>query len=228
MQGMLKIGALSLIAVILAVPMFASTVTYTTQSSFAAATTSLTTENFDSAAVGEVTGPIDGLTFTGNLAGGGSLFVTNLFDTTSSPNYLGTDPAIGGAFGAGDKFTVTLPASSTAIGLYLLIGGSLNAGDFTLSTSSGNALNSDTPDAILGDGTEAYFLGLTSDTAFTSATISLTTPGGEFDGPVWNADDISYGSANSNVTPPPPVPEPASLLLVGTGLAAMIRRLKRA
>lgn len=223
---MLRITGRSLLAVavllIVAAPVFASTVTYTTQSSFASATTGLTTENFDGTTPGDVTGPIDGLTFTANIAGGGNLAVANMFDTTSGTNYLGTDLA-GNSFASQDNFTVTLPTSSTAIGMYLLVGGPLNGNDFTLSVAGGSAMNSATPEMTLGDGTMVYFLGLTSSSAFTSATLQVTTPGGPADGPYWNVDDLSYGKKFVSTTP-----EPSTLLLLGAGLAAVVRRRKKA
>lgn len=216
------------VAVLLAgvVQVFASTVTYTTQSSFASATTGVMTENFDSAALGPVTGAIGGLTFTANIAGGGNLVVADTFDTTSGANYLGTD-FLGNSFASQDNVTVSLPSSATAIGMYILVGGALNPGDsFTLSVTGGSALSSMTEENVLGDGTYVYFLGLTSSSAFTSATLAVTNPAGPSDGPYWNVDDITYGTAKTNT--PPPVPEPSTLLLLGAGLATVVSRRKRA
>lgn len=221
-----KFPALAVLVLLLvAAPVFAGATTYTTESSFAAATTGLTTENFDGAALGSVTGPIDGLTFTANIAGGGMLSIANTFDTTSGTQYLGSSLP-GNSFASQDNFTVTLPSASTAVGMYLLIGGPLSGDDFTLSVAGGDAMNSAVPEETLGDGTIVYFLGLTSTTPFTSATLGLTTPAGAADGPYWNVDDLSYGTANGSMTPP--VPEPSSLLLLGAGLAAVVRRVKKA
>jgi len=227
MLGTTKFPALAMLMLLLvAAPVFAGTTTYTTQTSFAAATTGLTTENFDGAALGSVTGPIDGLNFTANIAGGGMLSIANTFDTTSGTQYLGTD-LLGNSFASQDNFTVTLPSASTAVGLYLLIGGTLSGDDFTLSVAGGDAMNSGVSEEMLGDGTMVYFLGLTSTTPFTSATLGLTTPAGAGDGPYWNVDDLSYGTAKTGIITPP-VPEPSGLLLLGAGLAAVVRCLKKA
>ena len=223
-----------LVLVFSAVPVVASTVTYTTLSSFAAATTGVTDQNFDSASTGTLTpgdgttvGTVGTLSFTANVAGGFGFAITNIFDTTSGANYLGAgDSAVTlGNLASQDNFTVTLPSSS-AIGLYLLVGGPLTAGDFTLSIAGGSAVNSVATETILADGTFVYFLGLTSSTNFTSATLAVTNPGGPNDAPYWNVDDIRYGTALT--TAPPAVPEPASLLLIGSGLLGVVRRIRKA
>lgn len=225
-----RVFALMLSGLLLAgVPLLATTTAYTDHAAFVGATSSLTTETFDgvtapvtiTAGDGSSVGTFDGLKFTANIANSGNLIVSSGFDTTSGSNYLGTD--IGGTFASQDNFTVTLPSASTAIGMYLLVGGPLNAGDFTLSVAGGSALSSATQETTLGDGTIVYFLGLTSTTSFTSAKLELTTPAGPNDGPYWNIDDLSYQKAKSTG-----VPEPSSLLLLGAGLAAVVRRLKKA
>jgi hypothetical protein len=227
-----KLSALAILALLIsAVPVLASTVAYTTLATFNAATAAVTNQDFDSATVGmlapgdgSASGTIGTLSFTANVAGG-NFYVTNIFDTTSGANYLGSDYP-DGTLASQDNFTVTLPSSS-AIGLYLLIGGPLSAGDFTLSVAGGSAVNSGVVEMNLADGTFVYFLGLTSDTNFTSATLQVTTPGGAADGPYWNVDDIRYGTAITTA-PPPAVPEPASLLLLGTGLVGVVRRIRKA
>lgn len=209
-----------------------STVGYTTLSSFQSATMGLTTQGFDTATAGTVIsngggdGLSDGLTFNYDINGGaGLLEVVALFPTTSSPNYLGSDDPTTGAFFASDSLTITLPQSVTAFGLYIVGNPSFDANTFTLSTTPGSAQNSATPDVTIDAyGDVGYFLGLTSATPFTSATIALTTPGGTGDGPLWNVDDVTWGNLKSSST----VPEPSSLvLLIGGGLAAGLRRLRK-
>jgi hypothetical protein len=232
MLRIMKLSALALLALLIStVTVAASTVTYTTLSSFTAATTGVTDQNFDSAPVGmlapgdgSASGTVGTLSFTAHVDGG-NFYVTNIFNATSGANYLGSDYP-DGTLASQDNFTVTLPSSS-AIGLYLLVGGPLAAGDFTLSVAGGSAVNSGIAQTTLGDGTFVYFLGLTSDTNFTSATLRLTTPAGPADGPYWNVDDIRYGTALTT-TPPPAVPEPASLLLIGSGLLGVVRRIRKA
>jgi hypothetical protein len=211
-----------------AVPVFAGTIGYTTFASFNAAAPGATNETFEGAALGTVApgngvtaGMAGALSFTANVAGG-NFTVTNVFDAISGTHYLGSDFA-DGTLGPKDNFTVTLSSSSTAIGLYLLSAGPLAVGDFTLSVTGGNAKNSAVIESTLGDGTFVYFLGLTSSTAFTSATLDVTIPA---DSPFWNVDDIHYGTAGT--TPTPTVPEPASLLLIGTGLVGVVRRFRKA
>ena len=225
-----RVFALTMLGLLLvSLPVFATTTTYTTQASFVGATSSLTTENFDGVTTphtitsgdGTTTGAFGALVFTANIANSGNLIVSSGFDTTSGSNYLGTD--IGGTFASQDNFTVYLPFPSDAIGMYLLIGGPLSAGDFTLSAAGGTALSSATPETTLADGTVVYYLGLTSTSAFGSATLQVTTPGGPNDGPYWNIDDLSYEKAKSST-----VPEPSSILLLGAGLAAVVRRVKKA
>ena len=91
---------------------------------------------------------------------------------------------------------------------------------------AGGTLNSAIPETTLGDGTVVYFLGSPASN-FTSATLKVTTPAGPADGPYWNVDDIRYGTALTT-TPPPAVPEPASLLLIGSGLLGVVRRIRKA
>lgn len=211
-------------------PVFASTVSYTTLSSFNLATTGVSVEDFEGATLGQLTpgdgttvGTVGSLSFTANVAGGYGFDVTNIFPTTSGTQYLGSG-YLDGTLASQDNFTVTLP-SSTAFGLYILVGGPLAAGDFTLSVAGGSAVSSATAEPTSVP--YVYFLGLTSDTAFTSATLQVTSPGGAGDGPYWNVDDVRWGTANGT-TPPPAVPEPASLVLIGTGLVGVVRRIRKA
>jgi len=226
-----KSSALVMLALLVStMPVLASTVSYTTLASFNAATTGVSVENFDSTASGTVVAPGDGVTsgtvgllsFVANIAGD-DLAVTSGFDTTSGSNYLGT--ANFNTFASQDNITITLPSSS-AFGLYLLVGGPLAAGDFTLSAAGGTALNSAVAATTLGDGTVVYFLGLTSSTNFTTATLQVTNPAGPADGPYWNVDDVRWGTAVTAA--PPAVPEPASLVLIGTGLVGVVRRIRKA
>lgn len=227
MKRTLRFALLALLAaVLLATAAFAGAVSYTTLASFQAATSGLTTDNFDSLTAplvisnGSALGP---LTFNYTINGGtGSLEVVNLFPTTSAPNYLGSDDPATAAFFASDSLTITLPSPKTAFGLYIVGNGGYTAGTFTLSTSTGTAQNSATPDVTIDAfGDVGYFLGITSTTPFTSATIALTTPGNPGDGPLWNLDDLTWGRSNNAV------PEPGTLLLIGTGLfASVMRRIK--
>ncbi len=82
------------------------------------------------------------------------------------------------------------------------------AGEIQVVTSVGTALNSATPELVLGDGGIAYFLGLVSTDDFSSALIDFAD-----DGEVnfaYNVDDITTA-----------VPEPGTALLVGFGAVAL-------
>jgi hypothetical protein len=242
MRSILRISIAALVALLLATPLFAGTVSYDTQSAFLAALSSSSTVNFDSntpgvlvSGDGSSTATLDGITFSGNvnLSGGnhGNISVVSaddtFFDTTSGKNGLGSDDPSGAFFGS-DNVTMQLGSGVTAFGLYVV--GGFPADTFTLSIGSGSAENTDTTFIFSGPngGGAANYIGITSDTSFSSITITETNPSSDpNDGPLWNIDDLTYGNA-SGIIVPPSVPEPASLLLLGSGLALFVRRLKRA
>jgi hypothetical protein len=224
MKRTLKFACLIFLAATLSATVaFAGTSPYTTLATFQAATSALTTDNFDSLTPpvvipnGTALGP---LTYNYSINGGtGLLEVVNLFPTTSGLNYLGSDDPTTAAFFASDSLTFTLPSPKTAFGLYIVGNGGYLAGTFTLSAGLETAQNSATPDVTIDAfGDVAYFLGITSTTPFSSATIALTTSGNPGDGPLWNLDDLTWGSSNNAV------PEPGTLLLIGTGLLATVMR----
>ena len=214
------------LAALAALPAVAGTVAFTTLASFQSATSGLTTENFDAAiapfpiANG---GTYGALKFNYAINGGsGQLEIVNLFPTTSSPNYLGSDDPATGAFFASDSLTITLSHPVSAFGLYIVGSGGYLANTFTLTTIPGTAQNSATPDVVIDTaGDVAYFVGITSTSAFSSATIALTTPGNIGDGPLWNVDDVTWGKSNSFV------PEPGTMLLIATSLVGVAGRLRK-
>jgi hypothetical protein len=210
-------------------PAFATTVSYTTQASFLGAITGATTANFDADVAGTLIPNgtvVDGITLSSTLGGMYQLAIANAFDTTSGLNYLGTtDATSGGALFASDSVTMTFGSPVSAVGLYILLGNSVSANTFTLNIAGGSALNSATQDTILVDGTYAYYIGITSPSSFSTATIKLSSPGMPGDGPTWNVDDITTGTAGGA---PPAVPEPATCILFASGLSAMLRRRKQA
>jgi hypothetical protein len=226
MMGKLKGLALLLVVVsFCAVPAFADVV-FTDKPSFQAAIAGLgpaTTANFDSLAAGTVIltgGTADGITFTTySVVGGlGQLVINNAFDTTSPSNYLGSDDPGTGAFFGGDSITMSFASPIEALGISIILSGTPAANDFKLDIGTAQAFSSAVVQQTLGDGGEVLFLGITSATEFSSATISLTGSSGN----IWNLDDV--------VSAPPPVtptPEPGTLVLLATGLGVFLRRIRK-
>jgi len=220
------------IAVLCAMPAFADS--YTSSAAFNAAISGMsdiTTANFDSDPTEYIAegATADGITFNYNINGGAdSLAIVStaeFFDTTSEPNYLGSNDPTTGAFFPGDSITMSFSSPVNALGMFI-IGGPYNDGDFTLASSTASALSSSVLEETLGDGGQVIFLGISSATSFSSATISLNASAGE----LWNLDDIT-SAVGSTRTPPPPAPEPSSFALLVAGLAlcaAVLSRRRRA
>ena len=194
---------------------------YTTSASFNAAISGMsnvTTANFDSDTVGNIAQGqiVDGITFNYNIDGGtGSLAIVSsldYFDTTSPPNYLGSNDPTTAALFPGDSITMSFASPINALGLYI-IGGPYSPGDFTLTSSTATALSSNVLEETLGDGGQVIFLGITSSSSFSSATLSLNSSAGE----LWNVDDITTAQGSPSTQP---VPEPGTLGLLLSGLAA--------
>lgn len=199
----------------------AATVTFTDQSSFLSSLSgSSSTLDFESQSSDSLVNSGDtlgGITFSYNIGPPPvDMMVTNDFLTTSGSNYLGLDDAGNfNLFIAGDSFTMTFDTPQNAIGLYLVSGDPLYAGDAIISTSVGSALNSDVVNIDLGDGGLAYYIGLTSDTAFSSATLQFDAAAeGAF---LYSVDDITVSA----------VPVPAAVWLFGSGLIGLVGFSKR-
>lgn len=207
------------IAVLVAVPAFADS--YTSSSAFNTAISgmSATTANFDSDTVGNVANgsTVDGITLSyAPSFGAESLAIvstSDYFDTTSEPNYLGSSDPTTAAFFPGDSVSMSFASPVNALGMFI-IGGPYSDGDFTLASSTATALSSSALEETLGDGGQVIFLGISSTSSFSSATITLSSSAGE----LWNLDDIT-SAVGSTTTPPPPMPEPSSLALLAIGVA---------
>lgn len=148
-------------------------------------------------------GTVGGITFSYDLFGE-SMIVTDLYYTTSGYNSLGLT---GGddAFWDTDSFNISF-ADSCALGMYFITSDYVLEGEIQLITDAGTAYIDSAVYTVLGDGGIAYFLGLTSDTLFSSVTIGFGDTDINF---VYNVDDITTASS---------VPVPASILLLGYGL----------
>ncbi len=160
--------------------------------------------DFDAEATGVIAsgGSADGITFSYAFAGGEELVVTDAFDTTSAPNFLGTDDF--DLLADGNEFSMAF-AASNAIGLFILSadvsGGFLVDGDISLTAGGGTAtLDVSEIEASLASGADVLFLGIVDPDA-TFATASLTTPNvGLIPDFFYNVDDVRLALL--------PVPEP--------------------
>ena len=198
----------------------AALVAYESRTDFETAISGLTstTVDFDNASFGQTIpsgSTFDGITFTYSLT---DLFgdpltmvVDDFFDTTSSPNYLGLQSTVTGDFVnfvSGDSFTMDFAQPVNAVGLNIIANDVLMPGDlFSLSLAvtgiGGFITNPLAPSQTLPDGGNVYFLGMTSDQAFSS--VVFGSGGMELE---FTHDDITYAV----------VPLPAAVWLLGSGL----------
>jgi hypothetical protein len=211
---------------------------HTTQASFLVALPgAATTVDFEGLATGTLVpsgSSVDGITFTYVIPDGvGGFFtaqVTNAYAQTTSggANALGLNTP-DQAFLSGDSLTLTFAQPVQAVGLFVIGSpGDVQAGDLVLSAGGGMVSNSGTPDQVLADGGEAFFLGLTEPNAtlaFSSAVLASLDPlqQGLF---IFTLDDITTVAAPSAV-----IPEPGTCGLLGVGLVGLVvwrRRRRRA
>lgn len=178
------------------------------------------TLNFDSTAAGTLIpdgSSLGGISFSypGLAAFGVNMQVRDDFDTTSGPNYLGTDD--GGVFQDGDDFGLSFGAAS-AIGMFFTTADLMFDDDIFLSAGGATAsLQASAVQQTLPDGGNVFFLGIIDDMAsFTSATVQTSQFGGGFF--LYNVDDIMTAAPA-----PTGVPVSGTILLLATGLAGMAR-----
>ena len=219
----LVLRAIAVVTVLLSSTSYAATTTYSDQASFFAALPGpSSTLTFDSTANGAIVSSgdsLEGITFFYNIGQPPiDMMVTNDFLTTSGSNYLGLDdPGNYNLFIAGDTFSMTFDNPTNALGMYFVSGDPLFDNDIELVTDIGSAFTSSVVDISLADGGIAYYVGLISDTAFSSASIQFAAVAeGTF---LYNVDDITTSVSA--------VPIPGSIWLFGSGLISLVALNKR-
>jgi hypothetical protein len=197
----------------------ATTITYTSSAAFFAALAggTVATETYEGLVLNSTI--TDGTTVNGitydSFPAGTDGRVDNLFNRIGNQSLALERPAGGSNFfNPGEGMTVTFPFAVNSVGIFFNVGVS-PVNSLRVLTAVGNAGN-----GAAYDQTTLYFVGLISDSAtFNSATfqgIDGITTG-------FNLDNLSFGNAVAAAA----VPEPASLLLFGTGVLALIRSRRR-
>ena len=194
-------------------PARADTVVFTTRALFNAAATNLTTIDFEGIApnnsVANFASPLtlQGVTFSGSPTG----MVSVVDDGFFAPLFQFNSGAVLSGFA---YIEVTLPAGITAIGVDLM-STNPDGRPFEVVLATGETFVVNTPLRP-----ERGFFGITTDVAI--ASIRFTTiPSQTQGGGIPLLDNFSFGQAQTAV------PEPATLLLLGTGLAGIATRVRR-
>jgi len=188
-------AGLALLALLLALPAAAATTGYTDEASFLAALPAAsTTADFDALTPGSTipsSGTAEGIVFTYSLDGATAL-VTDAHDAPSPANQLGLS---GGdeAFLDGDALTLGFAAPVAAVALRIVTSDPADPSEILLDAAGGSVGNAATPERVLADGGRVHFLGIVSDTPFSSATLSFAADEGVHF--VYNVDDVIVGEA---------------------------------
>lgn len=190
-----------------AIPASASLTTYSTPSSFNAATTNDTFSNISFGSGGLYTSSITdlGVVFSTSSA--------NLPDLTAETNPAGWPAGsalVSTSSTGGNTLTITLPSAVEAVSLYVGLTTTDTNVEISVTDSSGGSFSS-SPSVTI---TSPYYLGLVTDSSFTTFTIQSL---GSLDH--LTIDDVQIGQAL--IQDDAQTPEVATLLLVGTGLLAI-------
>lgn len=198
----------------------AATITLYDRATFqlAVAGATITQQTFDGFVDGTALGTVGGVTYS---ASGGTVVVTDTYLTTTFPNGIGSTSTSGAfcCFFTGAEtatFAFTSPVSAFGIDINTF---APTPGAYSGTLSTGDVVPSafDTfPGTFTGQ-----FLGFISDTPFTSVTIAANT------GFSYTLDTLVFGDAQAIVDAASPVPEPATLMLMGGGLLALVLQRSR-
>jgi hypothetical protein len=190
--------------------------TYTDRTAFATAIASgsTTLETWDELAAGEILTTYKGITYIPGNAGDQAQ-VTDRFLYLSMPNTLGAADA--GFFDVNESLTLTFSAPINIFGINFNTFATEASYRLTANTGTGSTALSGYdpfPGFLTGE-----FVGLITSSNFTIVTITpLEESGNQFCGETctYSLDNMTYGSLSSA-----PIPEPGSLLLLASGIAAM-------
>jgi cysteine-rich repeat protein len=184
----------------------AVTVAHTDAAAFAAALAGpATTEDFDALADGDPVGMLGDLDFSTSAPVEAPL-ATEAFDTASAPVSLGIDN-LDEALLDGDPLAIVLAQSADAIGLRIVTSDPALQDEMILVTPVGAAANAALVESSAPDGGYVYFVGLVSDTPFSSAVLGFEQDAAtNF---VYTVDDVTLHF----------VPEPGFLVSLGAGIA---------
>lgn len=109
--------------------------------------------------------------------GGETLRVSNAFDTPSPANSLGLSGADSTLLD-GDAVGLGFPAPVLAVGIFIVASDPVDPGEIALANAEASVASVAAPVATLPDGGRSYFLGLVSDTGFSTADLLFANDGG--------------------------------------------------
>jgi len=204
------------------VPAFATTVVYTNQATWQAASAGLTTIGFD----GIAATPGTTVKYTTGLVLAGATFQAYTSPTTT--DFAIYNPTLGGFwdYSAGSELywtanntvnpvipylKVTLPQAVTSASIDLMSFGASNVA-YKVALNDLNFLYSSAP--TIGYPTRTFF-GITSDVPFTSIAFQLSA-----NGTTPFVDNFSFGTTSSSTTE---TPEACTFLLIASGLISIAR-----
>ena len=173
---MRKLGFI-LVIIALAAPAYGGIVVFSDKAQFDDAIAGLTqaVEDFERVASGTefISGAsIGGITFAYGIPE--NLVVVDEWEAASGDNYLGV--AGDRTFLSGDALDISFDKPVHAFGLYVMGSpGDIHADDIELAVAGAFGQNADTPESILMDGGEVFFIGFVDDRFTPHTSVSLTS-----------------------------------------------------